>query len=390
MRTLITCICPVILLLGCSSTEVKEFSQPPLITLESKSFTATEVESLDEIFALTDEMKSQLDEAFALRKGDLSATKRLMMFLLNNGDKTVRYQSGATLTAAQTYHQLNANCLSLSILAYSMAEHLGLRAQVQRVHIPEYWALNRGYNLLTGHINLKLDTPKRTRGNVLEVYNAQRQVIVDFAPDISGTEFKTTPISKERVAAMYYNNKGASALVNNDLPTAYSYFKAAIDIDPYYSGGWGNLGILFRVASEFDNAEAAYEYALAIDSNNNTALGNLAILYRLTERENQAEAIESQLAQKRRENPYYQIALGNESIVKKEYSAALRYFRKARELDDKIHESYFGIAHTYYLMGDIKAATKYLKMAQKTAQFDYDKKRYQGKLATLGLIAQNH
>jgi len=35
-----------------------------------------------------------------------------------------------------------------------MAEYLGLDGQFQTVHIPEYWAVSDGYNLLTGHINL--------------------------------------------------------------------------------------------------------------------------------------------------------------------------------------------------------------------------------------------
>ena len=41
-------------------------------------------------------------------------------------------------------------------MAFSMAEHLGLEAHFQQVFIPEYWALKKGFNLLTSHINLKL------------------------------------------------------------------------------------------------------------------------------------------------------------------------------------------------------------------------------------------
>ncbi|MEO2279022.1 tetratricopeptide repeat protein [Pseudoalteromonas pernae] len=388
MRALTVLICSLVLLSGCQSTET-QVSPPPVNLANVQQFEIHTVETIDEIFALDERMKTQLDKAFASRFGDLSSTRRLMMFLLNNGDKSVRYQSGATLTASQTYNQLNANCLSLSILAFSMAEHLGLRGQFQRVHIPEYWALNRGYNLLTGHINLRLDMPRQQRGDFVEIYNDRRQVLVDFAPDISGSEFKTTDITKERVAAMFYNNKGAAALVENDFDLAYSYFIAATNIDPYYSGGWGNLGVLFRTVNDFERAEIAYEYAIEVDQRNNTALGNLAILYRLTDRDDLAQNIETRLAEIRKENPYYQIALGNERLLQQEFGQALKHFRQAKELDERIHESYFGMAHTYYLMGDIKAAKKFMKMAQQRAQFDYDKLRYQGKLATLNLFAQN-
>lgn len=388
MRALITLVIPLLLLWGCNSTQVQELPPPPINLAQHPQLQAQPVESLEEIFALTSTMKAQLNNAFATRSGNLSATKRLMMLILENGDKSVRYQSGATLTAAQTYKQLNANCLSLSILAFSMAEHLGLQGQFQRVHIPEYWALNRGYNLLTGHINLRLYTPRR-HNDVYELYNAEREVTVDFAPDLSGSQFKITDITKERVAAMFYNNKGATALVEQDYERAYSYFYAATQMDPYYSGGWGNLGILYRLLNDFERAERVYQYAINIDKDNNTALGNLAILYRHTGREQQAKEIEHKLAQMRKDNPYYHIALGNDSLVQKQYVKALNHFRKARELDERIHESYFGMAHTYYLMGDIKATRRYLLMAQKRAQFDYDKLRYRGKLASLELIANN-
>ncbi|WP_278405396.1 tetratricopeptide repeat protein [Pseudoalteromonas ruthenica] len=379
----------ILLLGGCSSTEQSHLPPPPVNLTYHPELQAMPVESMDDIFNLNSDMKAQLNQAFASRFGDLSATKRLIMFLLNNGDKSLRYQSGATLTAQQTYNQLNANCLSLSILAFSMAEHLGLEGEFQRVHIPEYWALDKGYNLLTGHINLKLRMPKVRRSDVINLYDNQGAMLVDFAPDISGDNFKTTTISKERVAAMFYNNKGAAALVNNKRNEAFSYFLAATQMDPSYSGGWGNLGILFRVIEDYQRAEQAYDYALLADANNNTAAGNLAILYQLTGRQQQAQEIEAALANKRKTNPYYQVALGNEDIVKKQYSQALAHFRKARELDGRMHESYFGLARTYYLMGDIKAARKHLTMAHQRAQFKYDKERYRGKLAALNLVASN-
>ena len=181
-----------------------------------------------------------------------------------------------------------------------MAEHLGLEGEFQRVHIPEYWALDKGYNLLTGHINLKLRMPKVRRSDVINLYDNQGAMLVDFAPDISGDNFKTTTISKERVAAMFYNNKGAAALVNNKRNEAFSYFLAATQMDPSYSGGWGNLGILFRVIEDYQRAEQAYDYALLADASNNTAAGNLAILYQLTGRQQQAQEIETALANKRK------------------------------------------------------------------------------------------
>ena len=143
------------LLTACSSTE-NNTAPPPLALVQSNTFTQTSVETQQEIFALSKHVKQQLDSTFPKDGRSLQSTKGLLRFLLQNGDASLSYQSGATLTANQAYENLNANCLSLSILAYSLADYLGLEGQFQKVHIPEYWALDNGFNLLTGHINLKV------------------------------------------------------------------------------------------------------------------------------------------------------------------------------------------------------------------------------------------
>ena len=107
------------------------------------------------------------------------------------------------MSASQTYANLNANCLSLSILAYSLADYLGIKARFQKVHIPEYWAMNKGVNLLTGHINLSIDNALMQTIPATMVYQRDKQLTIDFDPNIRKQRFKTSPISKEFVTAMF-------------------------------------------------------------------------------------------------------------------------------------------------------------------------------------------
>ena len=93
---------------------------------------------------------------------------------------------------------------------------------------------------------------------------------------------------------MFYNNKGAIHLINKNYNEAFSYFQHAINADPYFSGSWANLGILYRVHGYYDIAERSYTQAYKIDKNK-TAWGNLALLYRKTGRIMQANKIENQL-----------------------------------------------------------------------------------------------
>ena len=370
------------LLTACSSTE-NNTAPPPLALTQSNTFTQTSVETQQEIFALNEHVKEQLDSTFPKDSRSLQSTKRLLKFLLQNGDASLSYQSGATLTANQAYSNLNANCLSLSILAYSLAEYLGLEGQFQKVHIPEYWALDNGFNLLTGHINLKVSEAQKLVVNRKVIYPEERSLVIDFDPNSRQEAFKTSNINKARITAMFYNNKGAAAMLKHDYDTAFSYYKAAVNIDSNYSGAWGNLGVLFRLTDDYPRAETAYQYAISLDPDNNTALGNLARLYNLTNREEQGQAILAKLDNKRQANPYYHISLGNDAYTTARYQDAIKHYKKARDLNPTLHDTDFGLARTYYQLGDLKLAKKYLTMANNKADFDHDKQRYESKLQAL-------
>ncbi len=89
------------------------------------------------------------------------------------------------------------------------------------------------------------------------------------------------------------------------------------------------------------------------------------------------------LDKKRQANPYYHISLGHTAYQNKAYQDAIKHYSKAKRLDNLIHDSYFGLARTYFKLGDLKHANKQLLLANKHADFAHDKKRYQLKLTAL-------
>lgn len=380
--------CTMIMLSACQTTNNVTLHAPYTI-LSTEQFTPQSIESQDEIFALDENIKSHLDKFLGGNKSTAFRGKQLLRFLMENGDNSLAYQSGSNLIASETFRNLNANCLSLSILAHSMSEYIGLNSTFQQVHIPEFWDRSQGYSLLTGHVNLKV-TPKsvRSNGNYTYINNDTDAIVVDFDPNSRRQHFKTSAITKERITSMFYNNKGALALINKDYDLAFSYFKAAILIDPDYSASWGNIGVLYRANLDFDSAEQAYNHAVAL-SQNYTAYGNLALLYRLTNREAQAIGIEQKIAQKRESNPYYHIMLGNEAYDNSDFSSALNAYRHAKQLDPKLHFSYFGLAKVYYQQGNLTEAKHNLELARKLADFSFEKERYESKLRWLDAMAKN-
>ena len=272
-------------------------------------------------------------------------------------------------------------------MSYSLAEHLGLSTQFQRVHIPEYWDQSQGYSLLTGHVNLVESQPIRRMQNSTIYLFEPTSITVDFDPNSRRQKFKTSKISKDRITAMFYNNKGAMHMIKGQYDHAYSYFKSAIQSDPGYSGTWGNLGILYRINNMYDLAKKTYKHALLIEPNNKTVLGNTAKLLRITNRDDEAEKIELFLEMKRKNNPYYMIVKGNEAFSENKLNQALFFYNEARKLDKKMHDSYFGLAKVYYQLGNLSRAERYLKQAIKFSEFAHDKKRYEGKLASFNYLA---
>ncbi|MCF6437930.1 tetratricopeptide repeat protein [Pseudoalteromonas luteoviolacea] len=373
---------------GCQTTRTVDPNN--LTLLNQAPFEILKVESQEEIFVLDKQIISSLQKLF--RQNDQPEIKQaqlVMQFLLENGDESLLYMSDANLTASQTYQNLNANCLSLSILAYSLSDFLNLQAEFQKVHVPEYWATSRGYNFLSGHINLKIHED-RTRYYTKQVlHTTPRTLTIDFDPNSRQQAFRTTPITKDRVTAMFYNNKGAINMVEGNHDLAFSYFKSAIELDPNYTSAWANLAILYRIAGEFDTAEVFYNQAISLDPNNNTAKGNLAVLYDLTNRTKQAEEIRSALHNYRKNNPYYILTLGNQAMEEGKINKAIRHYRSALKINSQLHEGYFALAKAYFAKGDLVQTKHHIKRALNHAEFEHNQKQYRGKLEWLDAVAKN-
>ncbi|PCK33340.1 tetratricopeptide repeat protein [Pseudoalteromonas piscicida] len=377
----------IILLSACKSTTNETIDQS--ILNSEHQFNVQEVESYSDVFHLNHEIRTKLAKFFQNDDEGIKRAKMLMKFLVDSGDNSLSYLSGANLTANQTFRNMNANCLSLSILTHAIAKEAGLGTQFQRVHIPEYWDESQGYSLLTGHVNIKIYEQDEKQNAVKKFYVKKASVTVDFDPNSRARNFSTSSITTDTILSMFYNNKGAMAMINGDLDLAYSYYKAAVERDPYHDGAWGNLGILYRITNQYQLAERAYNQAIAINQSNRNALGNLAKLYYLTDRDDKAKIIENNIHNLRKKNPYYMLVLGNEAFKTGNLDKAEHYYHKAHDLDSSIHGSFFGLAKVAFEKGNVKKAEYYLKKAHKTSIFEHDRVRYESKLALLKGIASN-
>jgi tetratricopeptide (TPR) repeat protein len=332
---------------------------PVSVDKKFKGYKRIAIETEREIFALNDEMK-QMAKNISLLRDPQTKAKKLITQFFGAENINLAYKSGANVIASQAFRNKEANCLSLTIMAYAIAKEAQLDVVFQSIEVPEYWVRNGEANMLTGHINLSVLQNKSP--NTLLFFDRQ-SIEIDFDPYVKKKVFPKKRINKNTVIAMFYNNKGANALVNNNYVAAYAYLKKATEVDPGFSSAWGNLGILYRMKGLDKIALSTYRHAIYLNQANLTAMENLSKLLHSRGASEEARLIDSHIIQKRANNPYYYALLGDENFHKGYYLQAINHYKKAIKLNNNVHEFYFGLAKVHYMLDDKIKAQQYIKKA---------------------------
>ncbi|WP_394174436.1 tetratricopeptide repeat protein [Thalassotalea litorea] len=372
---------------GCSSAPNIDSQPTPLsILLHSDTFPGHKhVKLIDEseIFALSDDMKAFAHGHLLWIEEPKIRAEALLRKLFNRTPSGLVYAQGANLTAQQTFSEQSANCLSLTILAYALAHEVNLSVNFQEVKIPEYWVRDGDYNLLSRHVNLVVTGDRKTQYQRL--WGGQLTTI-DFDPLVVKKHFDKEVISKRRVTAMFYNNIGANALTSGNYDEAYANFKKSIEVDKGFSAVWGNLGYLYKAHGLISLAKGSYLKAIEQDSDNYNAWTNLGILLKEQGQTKEAEQIAQFIERVRVKNPYYHAVLGDEAYHNGHYQQAIKHFEKASDMQPREHEFYFGLAKSYFKLGDYDRSEKYMSMAKGQANFPDIERKYAQKLKLLSTL----
>ena len=370
------------LLFACQSNQdlhVSQVTSPKNLYLDNQYLVLkpTYIESEQEIFQLDDEMRAMVQDKLVNNYPAHKKARILLEHLFSEENIALSYDGNANVTARQAYHNKLANCMSLTILAYALADEAGMNISFQDVDVPEYWVRNGQYSLLTGHVNLLVEESEDIKKRVAWGGIATR---IDFDPFVAKKNFPSHTIEKHTLLAMFYNNKGAEEMLNKNYPLAYQYLKKATITDKQFSSAWGNLGVLYKLSGHYDMAESAYSHAISLKHNNLTSLGNLALLLNKQGRANEAKPIEAFIHKARVKNPYYHALLGNEAFFNQSYQQAIQHYKKAIQLDDEQHEFYFGLAKAYYMQDKLTLSKRAMKKAVALTKTKDTQRQYVAKL----------
>lgn len=357
-------------LILCSCTSTPLISSKLLLERETlyldhrfNGFSAIDIESEGDIFSIDDKMKEMVRTELSSEETSYKRAKKLLLHLFDQNNINLSYDNLANLTATQSYYSKKANCLSLTIMAYSLAKEAGLNVVFQDVEVPEYWVRNNEFNMLTGHINLLVKPSGNNNSSLIWRSNSLQ---IDFDPFIQKKQFPAKVIDKNTIMAMFYTNIGAQAIVDEDFIKAYAYLKQATKVSPTFASSWSNLGVLYRMVGDFNLADKTYRYALALSPENLSTLNNLAVLMHKMGDVEEAVILEKLLHKKRLNNPYYHALLADEAYYRQDYNRAKLHYKNAIKLNGSLHELYFGLAKVYYQVKEFERAefalTKAIKL----------------------------
>jgi tetratricopeptide (TPR) repeat protein len=375
----------LVFLSACSSTNQQSVSLDIEDLLHDEVFVSAHtypIESPESLFILSEEAKAFVDRATIDGKSQERQVHGLVQHIFDRSNFDLLYSADANTDATTTFENRSANCLSFTIMTYAMARHARLNTHFQQIDIPEFWTRRSGYILLNGHVNLRIE-PNYNMGS-MNIF--RRDLIIDFDPQQGSSAFGAKNLTKARIVAMFYNNKGAELILKGELNHAYAYFRAALNTDPKFEGALLNLGLVYRQAGEIAFAEAAYLAAIARNDEYLTAWENLAVLYQRTDRIDKANEIYARINEQRKSNPYYHMMLAEQALDDMQYAQSIRHFKDAIARNDKPHQFYFGLAQAHFELGNFDQTQRYLTLAKRKAGDARVSDRYGEKISVLASL----
>jgi Flp pilus assembly protein TadD len=193
---------------------------------------------------------------------------------------------------------------------------------------------------------------------------------------MDASDFKVTQLAQRRIVgdsyakALYLNNLGAEALLNNDLPKAYAYMTKAIELDPQMTDSWVNLGVVLGRNNQLDDAVTVFQTALEIDGSQLSAMNNLYEVYMEQGNLEAAENLQARVERYRRDNPYYLLYLSEEAVESDQFEESISLLQRAIKKKEDDHYLHFALAKAQYLYGEKAAAENSLNRARELAPQD--------------------
>jgi len=301
-----------------------------------------------DLFQLDPELLSKLQDPSIQNSSTQHRAHHLVSLLFGRETKDFPYLGGHSTIAAETWRRKSGDCLSLTVLAYSLANALGMSVQMQEVRVPVVVDRRGNVESVNRHVNVLI----RGFGQVYLKDGSMRSgdVIIDFEPQITSRR-EGLALSGDGILARFYNNVAVEYLAQGDLTLAYAHFKAAILADAGYSPTYANLAQLYKRRGLLQSAEQLLLYAIALGDDADIALRSLHQLLVSQGRESEALKYAEILRARQEQDPYYWLGVGLDHLQRGNYPKAVDALEHAQDLTTGFQEVHRYLAIAYWRAG---------------------------------------
>jgi tetratricopeptide (TPR) repeat protein len=381
------CLCLLLLLSGCVVTHKTTQSESnalekPVANLQWRSdfFNWVEVPSIPSLFKLSEDRQNHfLNYYYAQTNQAVEGHIRLYDYLDNFLDG-FDYK-GKTYNAHLASTEQAGNCLSLAVLTKAYASLANLEIEFRQVNSAPIYQRSVGVMTISSHIQTHLYAPKKILKDKHSINILRSKIIIDYFP--SSQRYIGGVVKDEDFVAMYYQNLAAEAIIEREFDLAYSLLAAAMELSPNNSETLNTLAVLHKITGNKWLAEVIYKSGVQGPNSSVSLFSNYILLLKEENRNEEVALLNAKYNEIRDDNPYRWYDLANQAFAKENYSQALKYYEKSIQTAPYLHESFFGVAKTYFHLGNTLKAKIAMKKAADLAFKPKDEKRYLAKLNAL-------
>jgi len=273
------------------------------------------------------------------------------------------YALNHSTTASETWQKKRGDCLSLTVLAYSIAKTLGLESAMQQVQVVPVYSRSGRIDFVTGHVNLRTTV----RAPINTVSAKSNYILIDFEPQVGSWE-RGQELTEQGILARYENNMGGEHLARGERNLAYGYFRAALLADPNYAASYSNLAQLYVNAGLEQDAEKLLRHALALNQEDYATLNALSHLLTAQGRAAEAAQYSDRLRAKQDQDPYYWLGLGLVNLKEGHPQRSVDFLERALSLSIGFREVHQYLAIAYWRTGRQTDADRQLAILETMGQ----------------------
>ena len=333
------------------------------------------------LFELTEQQKADFYAFINSAQYREIPTNQLVAEYLESHLKNFNYYSD-TFTARDALIKHQGNCLSLAILTKALAQLVDVEVSYQLVETEPVFQKEGNIILSSQHVRTKLLKPLSPDKN--EIVFIRGGVLVDYFPERGS--FLLRGVEEPEFFGMYYRNKAAEALIEEDLNTAFWLVNKTLELNQNDPHGLNMMALIHYKKGAYDIAEQLYLYGLQTNEDKLDLLDNYHTLLIKMGKLEQAKVIAQQLEKHDNKNPFKWISLANQAYNERKFEEALSYYKKARKLAPYLHQAYAGIAQAELQLGNLEAAQSDLLVAKEKSYKKETKLLYQKKLDMLSQL----